>query len=160
MAEVTGIQPEFLVRYNALNEEFKDLATEAQRSVVQTHPAPHVHVPYERQCVRLNRRSKTVLPTPRILHNPTCRLLDASTLVGTMQGALIGKLEPTARSAVDMQLWACITVFNHKYNEQVGVDQELTVKGGRASSAQLDYVVGRKQGNVQHFFYLQQGTKA
>jgi len=160
MAEVTDIQPEFLAQYNALNGELTELAMAAQGSVVQTHPAPHVHVPYERQCARLNHRSKTVLPTPRILHNPTCRLLDTSTLVGTMQGALIGKLEPTARSAVDMQLWACITVFNQKFNEQVGVDQELTVKGGRASSAQLDYVVGRKQGNVQHFFYLQQGTKA
>jgi len=77
-----------------------------------------------------------------------------------MQGALIGKLEPTARSAVDMQLWACITVFNEHFNLEVGVDQELTVRGGRSSSAQLDYVVGRKSGSIDTFFYLQEGTKA
>jgi hypothetical protein len=146
--------------YNELNEQLDQLAVDAQRSVVQTHPAPLVHVPYEQQYARLNHRSETVLRTPRMLHDPTCRLLDTDTLVGTMKRALIGKLEPTARSAVDMQLWACITVFNKHFNLEVGVDQELTVKGGRSSSAQLDYVVGRKSGSIYTFFYLQEGTKA
>jgi len=95
-----------------------------------------------------------------MLHDPTCRLLDTDILVGTMKRALIGKLEPTALSAVDMQLWACITVFNNHFGLEVGVDQELTVKAGRSSSAQLDYVVGRKRGSIDTFFYLQEGTKA
>ena len=77
-----------------------------------------------------------------------------------MNTTLIGNLEPTARSRVDMRLWACITVFQQKYHVDVGVDQECTVRGGRLSSALLGYMVGRKEGDPRTRLWIAEGTKA
>lgn len=66
--EVTYVQEGFRHRYDELKKELEPLAVAAERSVVLYHPAPHVHVLYERQYVRLDYRSETAR-CPRLVHS-------------------------------------------------------------------------------------------